>query len=441
MKISGFRELTPNQRFAEKQFLQIIENTFSLYGFESIETSSAQSASDLLAKGETSKEIYLLSRLQGVENNKADINLESEKQLGLRFDQTIPLANYIYQFSNDIIFPFRAYQIGKVWRGERAQAGRFREFTQADIDIISSSTLTITDEIECILTVAKAFKKLENLGCPPITININNRKIIESYYKYIGIENVNSVLQIVDKLPKIGEDGVIDQLQKVNAEGEKPLDKNAAKKIVDFTHFDLQTLESDKEFFTFLSSSSEYSSTIEEFKNMKNLISQINKLRFENVKLDFSIARGLDYYTGLVFETFLEGFESLGSVCSGGRYDNLVKKGNTVYQGIGASIGLTRLLYILFENSSLKTQGKTAADTFIILDSENDRQAALCIAEVLRNRGISTIISPKANKYGKQIEMAQKLGIKYVWFLSPELEIKNIITGEQKKADPKTWMP
>ncbi|MDR2799020.1 MAG: histidine--tRNA ligase [Bifidobacteriaceae bacterium] len=429
MKISGFRELAPSQRAFEKSAIEIIDAAFSLYGFQNIETSSAQSAKDLLAKGETSKEIYLLSRLQGVENKTAEINLESEKQLGLRFDQTIPLANYIYEFSNDIVFPFRAYQIGKVWRGERAQAGRFREFTQADIDIISSSQLSITDEAESIILIARVFNSLEELGCPKALIKINSRKIIESFCKYLGISKIDEVLQIIDKLKKIGADSVLKDLADKGY-----ADKNAAQKLIEFTESNLKTLENDKEFLNFADENVK-----NEIEKLKGIISLAADSGFKNISVDFSIARGLDYYTGLVFETFLNGFEDLGSVCSGGRYDNLVKKGNAIYQGIGASIGITRLIYILLEKNLAKEKPYKAADALIILDSENDRDTALKIAESFRQRGISALVSPNAKNYGKQINFAQKQGILFVWFLTNE--VKNIITGEQKKADPETWAP
>ncbi|MDR3127723.1 MAG: histidine--tRNA ligase [Bifidobacteriaceae bacterium] len=443
MKISGFKQFSPQLMLIEKNFLQIITEVFEVYGFQNIEPRAAQRLEDLLAKGETSKEIYLINRLQSINDNRTKTDLTKSQQLGLRFDHTIPLRNYILEFANDINFPFRAYQIGKVWRGERAQAGRFREFNQADIDIVSNGELPAISEIDCILAMNKIFTKLSKLGCPPIEINLNSRQIVQAFYQFISLTQIDKVLGLIDKIDKVGSETIADELIKNNLAKTEQIDKiflflNLTK---DIKH---NNYEQDlKTFQTEIIDENTYNQIAKQLQ----FIYRLKHLGVNNIKLNFKIARGLDYYTGIVLETFLNNHTALGSICSGGRYDKLISQGKTTYQGIGLSIGITRLIDILQTHNLLSNTPQSYIDILVILDSETseDTQKSLQIAEALRQNNNKTIISPKAWKYGKQIEYANKLGIKYVWFNSQqnsniyEGSVKNIINGQQISANAKSF--
>jgi histidyl-tRNA synthetase len=431
MKISGFAHFAPNITILENKVCQIINQIFELYGFEKFNLNCGLSTSSLLAKGETAQEIYLLTRLQGVENNLAKIDLNNPKQLGLRYDQTIPLKNYIEQYSRELIYPCRISQIGKVWRGERAQTGRFREFTQADIDIINPENITSNMIDECLLIFAKIFHKLTKLGLPDVTIYVNSRKILQSFCQKHSITQIEKFLRIIDKYDKIGPDGIKQELLKLGI--------NSAKiaAVLEFINYHSNANFPLEKYLT--------DSGIKEVNKLQNLISNLNSKNIKNIKINFAIARGLDYYTDFVMETFVKGYENLGSVASGGQYNSLVKLKTNKFAGIGGSIGVTRLMTVfstILDNK--KTANKmTNIEALVILDSDDQQSynRSWVLAEKLRDMGKPTIISPFAWKYGKQIDYANKLGIEYVWFPDAanlktnakiKASVKNIITGEQK---------
>ncbi|MDR3152535.1 MAG: histidine--tRNA ligase family protein [Bifidobacteriaceae bacterium] len=441
MKISGFAHFAPYITILENKVCQIINQVFELHGFEKFNLNCGLSISSLLAKGQTAQEIYLLTRLQGIENNLAKIDLNNPKQLGLRYDQTIPLKTYIEQYSRELIYPCRISQIGKVWRGERAQTGRFREFTQADIDIISPESITSNMINECILVFAKIFQHLTKLGLPDVVIYINSRKILQSFCQKHSIKQIEKFLRIIDKYDKIGSEGITQELLELNISSDK------VASILEFINYRSIANFPFEEYLT--------DSGIKEVDKLQNLVNNLKDKKIENVKINFAIARGLDYYTDFVMETFVEGYENVGSVASGGQYNNLVKLKKNEFTGVGGSIGITRLMAIfstILDNEKAKnnqTENKKTAnkitniDALVILDS-NDQQSynkSWELAEKLRNTGKKTIISPEAWKYGKQIDYANKLGIEYVWFPNKvdsktnakiKASVKNIITGKQE---------
>ena len=422
--ISGFPEWLPSERVVEQRVIDTLRNVFELNGFIGIETRAVEQGSSLLKKGETSKEIYLLSRLQEV-GHESDTPIED--RLGLHFDLTVPLSRYVVEHSGDLAFPFKRWQIQKVWRGERPQEGRFREFVQADIDVIGNGDLPDHYEVELPLVMVSALERLREFGLPKATVHANNRKLSEGFYRGLGLTDIEGVLREIDKLDKIGAD----EVAKLPADGKELSDK-----------FDALCAKHD-----IASDSDAYVLARQGLDTLAMIVDEAARIRPGSVIADLKIARGLDYYTGSVYETFLDGAAALGSICSGGRYDNLASQGNKKYPGVGLSIGLSRLVSYMLHTAGAHANRVSPASVLVAVWNEADRSASNLIANQLRSRGIAADVAPTAAKLGKQIKYADKLGIPYVWFPADaseegaQDEVKNIITGDQRPADAQSWEP
>lgn len=422
--ISGFPEWLPRERIVEQRVLDVLREVFELYGFSSVETRSVEPLQSLLAKGETDKEIYLLRRLQGEDDAAA-------AGLGLHFDLTVPLARYVLENAGHLHFPFRRYQIQRSWRGERPQEGRYREFVQADIDVIGRDTLPFHAEVEMPLVAADA---LSRLPLPPVRISVNNRKVPEGFYRAIGLTDTGAALRAVDKLDKVGGRGVRDLLVGTAGATGEQADRCLAL---------AQIRSDDASFVDDVRALGAKDELLDE--GLEELVRVIEAAREHApglVQADLRIARGLDYYTGTVYETTLVGHESLGSVCSGGRYDALASDGTTTYPGVGISIGVTRLLGRLLGKGLLTASRSVPTCVLVAVADDFSRTGCDRIAAALRLRGICTEVAPDAAKYGKQIRYAERRGIPYVWFPGADGdEVKDIRSGQQTPANSAVWVP
>ena len=420
--ISGFPEFLPADRLVEQRFLDVIRTTFELHGFTSIETRSIEPIERLRAQGaDADKEIYAISRLGG----RAE-----ESRWGLHFDLTVPLARYVLENAGHLEFPFRRYQIQKAWRGERPQEGRYREFTQADIDIVDIGQLAPHFEAELPLVIADVFA-----GFPigDFVISVNNRKIANGFYHGIGLTDVMGTLRILDKLDKIGAEGVTSLL---TAAGATPDQISAALGLASIRTADLGFVDEVRALGV------THPLLEEGLSELTAVMTTALAHAPGRVVANLRIARGLDYYTGTVYETHLVGRESWGSICSGGRYDALASDGRTTYPGVGISIGVTRILGLLLGSGLLRGTRSTPAVVLIALADEATRADATAIATALRARGIPCEVAPNADKFGKQIRYADRRGIPHVWFSTADGEqVKDIRSGVQVAADPATWTP
>jgi len=430
----------------EQRVIDTLRDVFELNGFIGIETRAVEQGSSLLKKGETSKEIYLLSRLQEV-GHESDTPIED--RLGLHFDLTVPLSRYVVEHSGDLAFPFKRWQIQKVWRGERPQEGRFREFVQADIDVIGNGDLPDHYEVELPLVMVSALERLRAFGLPKATVHANNRKLSEGFYRGLGLTDIEGVLREIDKLDKIGAD----EVAKLLVEG-CGADEAQAKACLELAELTAANGEELSEKFDALcakhgiaSDSDAYVLARQGLDTLAMIVDEAARIRPGSVIADLKIARGLDYYTGSVYETFLEGASALGSICSGGRYDNLASQGKKKYPGVGLSIGLSRLVSYMLHTAGAHASRVSPASVLVAVWNEDDRSASNQIANQLRARGIAADVAPTAAKLGKQIKYADKLGIPYVWFPAGASdegsgdEVKNIVTGDQKPADAQSWEP
>jgi histidyl-tRNA synthetase len=421
--LSGFPEWLPGQRLIEQQIIERIRRTFELHGFAPLETRAVEPLGQLLRTGETSKEIYLLRRLQ------ADADDPSDSDLGLHFDLTVPFARYVVEHAGRLQFPFRRYQIQKAWRGERPQEGRYREFRQADIDVVDRDTLPLHHDVEVVLAGADA---LSGLPVPPVRIRTNNRKICEGFYRGIGIADPAAALRAVDKLDKIGPDGVAALL--AETAGATDAQAKACLALGEIS-------TADASFTDRLRALGVADPLLDEgVAELVSVVAAAGEHVPGVVTADLSIARGLDYYTGTVYEISLPGFGL--SVGGGGRYDNLATAGTDRYPGVGISIGVTRLLGLLFGRDALTVSRPVPTCVLVALADEGARPAADRIATALRRRGIATEVSPSAARYGRQIRYADRRGIPYVWFPGRDGdEVKDVRSGEQVPADARTWTP
>ncbi|MFY9262928.1 MAG: histidine--tRNA ligase [Actinomycetaceae bacterium] len=423
--LSGFPEWLPAGRIVEQEVLDTLRQTFEVYGFSSIETRAVEPVERLLAKGETSKEIYLLNRLQ---DQQAGM---TEAELGLHFDLTVPLSRYVLENAGHLDFPFRRYQIQKVWRGERPQDGRFREFIQADIDVVGQDTLAFHHEIELPLVMVDA---LARLPIPRVRIHASNRKVAQGFYEAIGIEDVEETLRVVDKLDKVGPAVITEMLaEKVGANAQQA---ELALKLASIN----ATNASFADEVLALGYRGELLD--EGLDELVRLVEGANELMPGSVIADLKIARGLDYYTGSVYESVMEGHADLGSVCSGGRYDSLVSDGRRTFPGVGLSIGVSRILARIIGQHIVEPSRKVPTVVLVAVNNEDERRHAELTASQLRARGIATEVSPSSAKFGRQIRYADRRGIPYVWFNTDDGEqVKDIRSGEQMDADPASWNP
>ena len=425
--LSGFPEFLPSQRVVEREVIETLSRTFELHGFGNIETRAVEPMDQLLRKGDTSKEVYVLRRLQEDDSSR-------DKGMGLHFDLTVPFARYVLENAGKLEFPFRRYQIQKVWRGERPQEGRFREFAQADIDIVGRDTLPFHHDVEVARVMLEALGKLTFL--PGFTLQVNNRKLIQGFYAGLGAPDVEETMRLIDKLDKMPADEVGKLL--VSEAGLS--DEQAAKCL------ELATITAtDDSFVEKVRGLGVESELLEEgLSELATLINATAPLNTESVRIvaDLSIARGLDYYTGTVFETRLDGYESLGSICSGGRYDALASDGKTTYPGVGISLGVSRVLVPLVQKGVLDGDRKVPSTVLVAVADEESRASADEAAQALRAHNVACEVSPNAAKFGKQIRFAERRGIPYVLFATEGgYEIKDIRTGDQVPADPATWTP
>ena len=423
--LSGFPEWLPRERIVEQHVVDVIRETFELHGFASIETRAVEPLDALLSKGETSKEVYVLRRLQ------ADAE-GSDSGLGLHFDLTVPLARYVLEHAGKLAFPFRRYQIQKAWRGERPQDGRFREFLQADIDVVGRDTLSFAHEVEMPLVVAEAFSRLP---MPPFRIQVSNRKVAQGFYAGIGVapEAAAEVLRIVDKLDKIGPQKVTGQLEALG------LTAGQAESCLALA----QICTDDASFADRVRQLGAKDDLLDVgLDELTRVVEAAQEHAPGVVVADLRVARGLDYYTGTVYETQLLGHEGLGSVASGGRYDSLASDGTTTYPGVGISIGVSRLLSRLLGHGMLTADREVPTCVLVALPDEGSRASCRRVAAALRRRGISAEVAPEPEKYGKQIKYADRRGIPYVWFPSADGDhVRDIRSGEQRPADSESWSP
>ena len=425
--LSGFPEWLPPQRMIEQQIIDRLRRTFEIYGFAPLETRAVEPLDQLLRKGETSKEVYVLSRLQ------ADPDDPSDASLGLHFDLTVPFARFVLENAGRLQFPFRRYQIQKSWRGERPQQGRYREFIQADIDVVDRDTLGFDNEVEIPLVIGDA---LAGLPIPPVTVQVNNRKLCEGFYRGLGLGDPEAALRAIDKLDKIGPGGVSKLL--VDTAGATDAQAKACLALADIE-------APDASFADAVVALGVSDPLLDE--GLDELVRVVEAAREHAPGLlvaQLKIARGLDYYTGTVYETTMAGYEHAGSVCSGGRYDNLASAGDAKYPGVGISIGVSRMLGLLFGANALGVSRHVPTCVLVALPDEESRPACRRIAQALRTRGIATEVAPEPAKFGKQIRYADRRGIPFVWFPGVDGmsdQVKDIRSGEQVQASATGWEP
>lgn len=416
--VSGFPEWLPEVRAVEQQWFDHIRRVFESYGFCSIETPSVEELDVISAKGEADKEIYVIERLHKEEGDSR------EARLALHFDQTVPLARYTAQHFNDLVFPFKRYQMQRVWRGERPQAGRFREFYQCDIDVINIDSLPLHFDAEMPAIMYEVMKGLPGMENENIQIQVSNRKILVGLLEGLGIADPAPVTREIDKLEKIGKDAVEENLK---AKG--GLDAAQVKAVLSFV-LDGQKPQAMPEKME------------EGFRELDFVMGQLSHLPPGAVKADLSMVRGLDYYTGTVYETVFTDNPNYGSICSGGRYDDLASSYiNKKLPGVGISIGFSRLFAYLLEQGRLPVGRKSPAHVLMALPSEEDRAIAAEAARILRRRGFNVEMFHAAKKFGDQIKYADRKGIPYVWFPGQPHKVKDIVSGEQADATPENWTP
>ena len=420
--LSGFMELLPQPQQQMERMMDILRRTYSLYGFTPLDTPVIEASEVLLAKGggETEKQIYRFQK--------------GDADLALRFDLTVPLAKYVALHYNDLSFPFRRYQIGKVYRGERAQRGRFREFYQADIDVIGDGKLDITNEAEIPAIIYQTFT---SLGLKRFQIRVNNRKILNGFYAMLGLTaRSGDIMRTVDKLDKIGAEKVRTLLTDevgVSAESADEILKFIA--ITGGNEQVLAALES------YRGRNEVFDEGLDQLNTVVKYLSAFG-VPAENFAVDLTIARGLDYYTGTVYETTLLDHPEIGSVCSGGRYDNLAEYyTDKQLPGVGISIGLTRLFYVLGEQGMLNPGLPTAPADVLILPMTAELAPAVTLATRLRAAGVRTQLYTEQKKFKAKMSYADKLGVPYVVFLGDDEIAGNVVTCKDMASGQQTTLP
>ena len=418
--LSGFMELLPADQIKMEKMMETLRKSYSVYGFAPLDTPVIESAEVLLAKGggETEKQIYRF--------NKGD------SDLALRFDLTVPLAKFVAANYGSLTFPFRRYQIGKVYRGERAQRGRFREFYQADIDIIGDGKLDIINEAEIPAIIYRTFTAL---GLRGFKIKVNNRKLLNGFYSLAGMsEKAGDIMRTVDKLDKIGANKVRQLLM-----DELHMFSHKADDVMDFMAISGTNAEVIAGLERYRGMDALFDEGLEELKTVTRYLADFG-VPEENFAIDLSIARGLDYYTGTVYETEMTAHPEIGSVCSGGRYDDLAgyytdKK----LPGVGISIGLTRLFYVLNEQGMLSDETVSAPADALVIPMAEELGYAIAAATALRDAGIRTQLYCEQKKFKAKMSYADKLGIPYVILIGEDeiaeniVAVKNMQSGNQEK--------
>jgi len=413
--LPGFMELLPADQILFNKMLDKIRANFEKYGYIPIDTPVIEKSEILLAKGggETEKQIYRF--------------MKGDTDLSLRFDLTVPLARYVAQYFSSLTFPFRRYHIGKVYRGERNQKGRFREFYQCDIDIVGNGKLSIFNDAEVPSVIYSTFK---DLGFDSFTIRINNRKVLNGYFDELAIKDKTEVLRTVDKLEKIGQEAMVKELEDLGLSG------NSIQRLIEFIKIKGSNLEVIEALKSLNVSNDIFKEGLEELDQVVRYIKAF-KVPEKNFAIDLKIARGLDYYTGTVYETILNDYLEIGSVCSGGRYDNLAGYYTTQkLPGVGISIGLTRLFYQLREANIIQVEAATLSQVLIVPINE-DFEYCIKVANELRDNDIISEVYVEDTKTAKKLNHANKLGIPYVILIGSDevksnlLTFKNMESGEQ----------
>jgi len=414
--LPGFMELLPSDQIQFNKLADIIRKTYESFGFMPIDTPVIEKSEILLAKGggETEKQIYRF--------------MKGSNDLSLRFDLTVPLARYVAQNYNSLTFPFRRYQIGKVYRGERNQKGRFREFYQCDIDIVGNNSLSVLNDAEIPSIIYSIFS---NLGFQDFTIKINNRKLLNGFFESLEILDKSSVLKIIDKIDKIGESSTSQELLSSG------VNELAVNKIIQFINITGSNEDILLELHNLNISNESFKDGLSELSTVIKYV-KLFGVPEDNLKLDLKISRGLDYYTGTVYETFLNEYPSIGSVCSGGRYDNLAEYyTKQKLPGVGISIGLTRLFYQLNEVGFFKSDNSTCITKVLVIPLDNNIDYGVQFAKSLRDKGIITEIYLEDSKIVKKLGYANKLGIPFVILVGDAevqnrtVTVKNMVTGDQ----------
>ena len=427
--LSGFMELLPRQQAQFEKVKAVIEDTYRRYGFTPLDTPVIEASEVLLAKagGETEKQIYLFEK--------------GDSDLSLRFDLTVPLAKYVALHHNELSFPFRRYQIGKVYRGERAQRGRFREFYQADIDVIGDGSLDIINEAEIPAIIYHTFTAL---GLKRFQIRVNNRKILNGFYAMMGGgEKAPDIMRAMDKMEKIGREKVSMLLSDLG------LPWGVQAQIMSFTSIRGSNQEVLTELEEYQGRNETFDQGLEELKTVTKYLADFG-VDEDHFRVDLTIARGLDYYTGTVYETMLLDHPEVGSVCSGGRYDNLAEYyTEKQLPGVGISIGLTRLFYILQEQGMLNEELPTSPCDVLVLPMTDDLSPAVAFATACRNAGVKAQLYTEPKKFKAKMSYADKIDVSFVAFLGEDevntgmVSLRNMITGEQEKvllADAPGWL-
>jgi histidyl-tRNA synthetase len=423
--LSGYPEFLPAERAVEREVVARISRTFELHGFANIETRAVEPLDRLAKGGEVDKEIYVLRRLH------AD---EGDSGLGLHFDLTVPFARYVLENAGHLEFPFRRFQIQPAWRGERPQEGRYRQFNQADIDIVGRDELPFHHDVEVVRVMVEA---LDGLPLPALSFQVNNRKLIQGFYRGLGIPDVPGAIRAIDKLDKQPAEAVAALL--VETAGATPEQADtclalATIRVADTSFVDtVRGLGVEDELLE--TGLAELAAVIEGCADVVN--------DHVTVEANLRIARGLDYYTGTVVEIFMAGYERLKSVGGGGRYDALASDGRSTYPGVGVSFGVSRTLVPLVADGVLTGSRAVSSAVLVALADEAARPAAHAMADRLRRRGIPTEVSASPQKFGKQIRYAERRGIPYVWFVQDDgsHQVKDIRSGDQVDADPDAWTP
>lgn len=418
--LAGFMELLPNEQILFEQMKQTIEKTYQRFGFLPLDTPILELSEVLLAKagGETEKQIYRFTK--------------GDTDISMRFDLTVPLAKYVAKNYGNLSFPFRRYQIGKVYRGEKTQKGRFREFYQCDIDIIGDGELGIVNDAEIPSVI---YNLISDLGFNDFTICINNRKVLNGLFREVNQEqNAVDIMRTIDKLAKIGKEKVIEELKEIG------VDDQAIERILTFIEIDGTTDEKISKLENLGILNEMFTQGLEELKQVVKYI-RIFGVPDTRFKIDLTIARGLDYYTGTVYETFLNDYKELGSVCSGGRYENLAEYyTDKKLPGVGISIGLTRLFYKLNELQLIKSDKYSMSDILIIPMTE-DMTKSIELASDLRKEGINTEVYLNDKKLKAKFKYADKLKIPYVAVIGEDeissntVKVKNMETGEETPTE------
>ena len=420
--ITGFPEYLPEERILEQQMLDKIRGVFESHGFCSIETPVVEKLEVLLSKSaDTNKEMYVLGRLQAEEKEEA--------KMGLRYDLTVPFARYVAQHENDLVFPFKRYQMQPCWRGERPKLGRYRQFTQCDVDIVAREKLALEYDALIPAVVCEAWQKI---GFENIVLQISNRKILAGFAEGLGIDKVGETLRILDKLKKIGADAVREMLAELSLT-EKQIE--ACLKIAEINTTDLSFADKVRALGV---ENDTLTLGLNELTACVKLYASLCAVPY---RVDMSLVRGFDYYTGTTYEVQLVGTDFADSIGGGGRYDNLASTmTKSRLPGVGMSMGISRALGVALKLGLMTTGAKSPTEVLVVNVESDDKTKMLAVAEKLRKRGIKTEVYLEGGKLAKQLKYANDKKVPYVWFDIDNM-VKDMETGDQVVADPAVWVP